>query len=186
MERFEAYTKLFHRILQSSVWGLPDRIRIVWITLLAMANNKGEVISTVEYLARQARLEHYISDVRKALELFMAPDPESLTSAHKGRRLERIEGGWRLLNFEKYRDLMKQEARRESWRESKRKSREKSEPLRNPRTGRLEGLRQRVERTARDTIKEERKAGLAAPDYDADQAAGILSEPADGREGAAT
>lgn len=127
MTRFEAYTKLFHRILQSSVWDLDDRTRVVWITLMAMTDEHGCVISTVNFVAKMARLDHNaqeVEDVRRAIDRFLSPDPESLTSENEGRRLEKIEGGWRLLNFKKYQEMMKVEARRETWRESKRRIRQ--------------------------------------------------------------
>lgn len=126
MKRFEPYTKLFHRILQSSVWDYDERTRIVWITLLAMTDSDGCVIGTVKYVARMARLDRTdgeVDDVRRALDRFMGPDPDSLTSEREGRRLEKIDGGWRLINFGKYRELMMKEARREAWRESKAKTR---------------------------------------------------------------
>jgi hypothetical protein len=128
MIRFEAYTKLFHRILQSSVWDLDDRTRIVWITLLAMTDSNGSVISTVKFVAKMARLDRTdqdVEDVRRAIERFSEPDLESLTEGDEGRRLVRIEGGWQLINFKKYQEMMKQEARRETWRESKSKHRAK-------------------------------------------------------------
>lgn len=109
------YTKLFHKILASSIWDEDDKTRIVWITLLASTDEMGIVRATPKYLARIARVD--LESALKALEKFAAPDPDSLTKEFEGRRIEALEGGWRLLNHGKYRDLMSKEQVREYNRE---------------------------------------------------------------------
>ena len=111
------YTKLFHKILKSSIWDKDDRTRLVWITLLAMRDSVGVIESTMKGLARAARVPE--EDCRKAIEEFLKPDPDSLTTKHEGRRLEVVEGGWRLLNHEKYVQLMGMEQQRAYWRDKK-------------------------------------------------------------------
>jgi hypothetical protein len=44
----------------------------------------------------------------------MSPDPDSRTPEHEGRRIEVIDGGWRLLNHEKYRAIRDEESTLES------------------------------------------------------------------------
>ena len=44
-----------------------------------------------------------LDEAKEAIECFLAPDPESRTRDKDGRRLEPIEGGYRVINFEKYR-----------------------------------------------------------------------------------
>ncbi len=117
------YTKLFHKILRSSIWDKDDRTRIVWITLLAMRDSSGVIESTMNGVARAARVPE--TDCRRAIEEFLKPDPESLTTKHEGRRLEVVEGGWRLLNHEKYVHLMGAEHQRAYWRERKAEQRQR-------------------------------------------------------------
>ena len=118
------YTKLFHRILSSSIWEEDDKTRLVWITLMASTDSKGAVIGTMAKLARDARVD--IEACQMAIEKFLSPDFTSLTSAHEGRRIEAIEGGWRLLNHEKYKLMMDEERKREYFRNKRREYRDKA------------------------------------------------------------
>jgi hypothetical protein len=117
----ETFTKLFGSITGSSVWLEDDRTRIVWITMLAMADRDGYVGASVGGLAHIARVPR--EAVELALAKFLAPDADSRNPAHEGRRIELAPRGWRLLNHGQYRDQRDSEARREYFREQKRKSR---------------------------------------------------------------
>lgn len=96
------YTKLFGSILDSTVWQAPLPAKVVWITMLAMSDRDGVVEASVPGLALRAGVER--GDCERALALFSAPDPDSRTTAHEGRRILKIDGGWQLLNYESYRD----------------------------------------------------------------------------------
>ena len=123
-QMIKTYTKLFHRILGSSIWDEDDKTRIVWITMLASTDENGCVICTLNKLARDARVE--LDACQRAIDKFLAPDPASLSSHNEGRRIELIEGGWRLLNHGKFREMMSAEQRREYYREKKREYRLKA------------------------------------------------------------
>lgn len=111
----EGYTKLFSTLTTSTIWSEPLATRVVWITMLAMANKEGEVLASVPGLARVANVT--LAEAEAALATFFAPDPYSRTPDHGGRRIEAIDGGWRLLNHAKYRAKMSAEDRREYKRE---------------------------------------------------------------------
>lgn len=96
-----AYTKLHQSILESTVWSEDSDTRVVWITLLAMADRHGEVTSTIPGLARRANVT--LEACQIALSKFLGPDPFSRTPDEDGRRLVPIDGGWHLLNYDKYR-----------------------------------------------------------------------------------
>ena len=98
-----AYTKLFNSIVTSTIWLETDRTRIVWITMLALADQNGEVQASIPGLAHVAGVP--VEDCRSALAKFLAPDVDSRTKDDEGRRIEEIEGGWSLLNHAKYRAL---------------------------------------------------------------------------------
>jgi hypothetical protein len=115
------YTKLFSSILESTVWLEALPTKVLWITLLAMADRDGSVEASVPGLAKRAGVER--SDCEHALTLFMAPDPDSRTKAHGGRRVEPIDGGWRILNYEAYRYRASLEEAREKATERKRRQR---------------------------------------------------------------
>lgn len=106
-----AYTKLFSSITESTVWAEPLATRVVWITMLAMADRHGRVWAAVPGLANRARVT--IDETEAALARFMAPDRYSRTPDNEGRRIEPIDGGWRLLNHAKYREMRDEEERRE-------------------------------------------------------------------------
>jgi len=105
------YTKLFNSILASTVWSEPVETRVLWITLLAMADKNGVAEGSVPGLAVFARLP--VEAVRTALERLSSPDPDSRSKEHAGRRIEAVEGGWRILNHGKYRAKLGADERRE-------------------------------------------------------------------------
>ena len=106
------FTKLFSSITESTVWCEPDRVRLVWITMLAMADSRGRIWASVPGLANRARVP--LEDAEDAIQRFLGPDKYSRTPDHDGRRIEVIDGGWRLLNHEKYRAIRDVEAVKES------------------------------------------------------------------------
>ena len=105
------YTKLFGSILDSTIWREQNSTRILWITMLAMAGKSGVVESSVPGLADRARLSRAETDA--ALLALMAPDPDSRTKEHEGRRISAVDGGWLILNHGKYRAKLSMEERRE-------------------------------------------------------------------------
>lgn len=107
----ESFTKLFSTITESTVWCEPDRTRLVWICMLAMADAQGRVWGSIPGLANRARVP--VEDCRTAIDCFLQPDIDSRTKDFEGRRIEAIDGGWRLLNYLKYRERRDKESARE-------------------------------------------------------------------------
>lgn len=105
------YTKLFEKILDSTLWLEDDKTRIVWITMLAMSDQDGIVDAPLPALANRARVD--LEACRAAIEKFKAPDPYSRTTDNDGRRIEAVGSGWKILNHRKYREMMSLEHRRE-------------------------------------------------------------------------
>lgn len=96
------YTKLFDSLLTSTIWcGQDAETKVVWITMLAMVNRDGIVESTVPGLAKMAEVP--IAKVEEAIYKLAQPDNSSRTKDHNGRRIEEVDGGWRLLNYDLYR-----------------------------------------------------------------------------------
>lgn len=106
------FTKLFSSITESSIWMEPDATRLVWITMLAMSDKNGFVFGSVPGLAHRARVS--IDDCRIALRTLLEPDHDSRTPDHEGRRIAVVDGGWALLNYAKYREILSAESIRES------------------------------------------------------------------------
>lgn len=105
------YTKLFNSILHSTIWNEDNETRIVWITMLAMADKEGNVQASIPGLAKLAGVS--ITECESALKKFQEPDKYSRTPDNEGRRIKPCDGGWTLLNHGKYRRLMSAEERRE-------------------------------------------------------------------------
>lgn len=115
------YTKLFNSLITSTIWSEDDKTRILWITMLAMADKNGEIQGSIPGLARIAGIS--VADTETALAKFLAPDKYSRTSTNEGRRIEIIAGGWWLINHEEYR-------RRASLEDSKQKNAERQSRFR--------------------------------------------------------
>lgn len=105
------YTKLFSSIVASTIWREDDKTRIVWITMLAMKNERHVVEASVPGLADMARVS--LKECLASIDKLEAPDKYSRNQGNKGRRIEKCEGGWRILNGEYYRHQMSSEDRKE-------------------------------------------------------------------------
>lgn len=104
------FTKLFSGIVFSTVWQEPLQVRVVWVTMLALANAKGEVMASVPGLAKASGIT--LEECEAALARLKEPDPYSRTKDHEGRRIGDIDGGWLVLNYLKYRNLRHADERR--------------------------------------------------------------------------
>lgn len=96
-----SYTKLFSTIVTSTIWTESAETCKVWVTMLALSNKHGEVMASIPGLAQVCALPLEI--VESAVEKFQQPDKYSRTPDDEGRRIEKVEGGWLLLNHAKYR-----------------------------------------------------------------------------------
>jgi hypothetical protein len=94
--------------------------------MLAMADRVGRVWASLPGLANRARVP--LEDAKAAIDTFLAPDPYSRTPDFEGRRIEPIDGGWRLLNHEKYRQIRDEEVTKEAKRNyiNERRARERA------------------------------------------------------------
>lgn len=121
------YTKLFASILGSTVWREDAETRLVWITLLALANKDGIAEASVPGLADFARVT--VDGARRALVKLSSPDPDSRTADYEGRRIQEVPGGWLLLNHRRYRDRMNADERREYKRQRQAEYRKRHRPV---------------------------------------------------------
>lgn len=115
------FTKLDSGIVDSSLWAEPAETRVVWITLLAKCDKTGYARLSESGLQRASNVP--MPAVRIALERFQSPDTDSRTPDNEGRRVEKMAGGWHILNYEKYRADMIEETAKEYLAEKKRKER---------------------------------------------------------------
>ena len=122
------YVKLFASILDSSIWSEDYPTRLVWITLLTMADPEGVVGASVSGVARRAAVTR--QEAAAAIGVLLSPDHDRPDQAHEGRRLDVVEGGWRVINYQKYREIRTQQQFRDALRQ--RRHRDKSRDIRDP------------------------------------------------------
>jgi hypothetical protein len=115
------FTPLWNTLITSSVWQTDKETRLVWITMLAMKDSNGKVEGSIPGLANLAGVA--VEECRASLALLASPDRDSRTQEHEGRRIKAVDGGWMVLNHEKYRNLMAD--RREYWRNKQKERRQK-------------------------------------------------------------
>lgn len=121
------FTKLFSTITDSSIWCEDSDTKVVWVTMLAMSDEFGRVMSSVPGLAKRANVS--VEATRAALDKFLSADPDSRSkfrnATDDGRRIEVNKTGWRLLNHSFYRELRNEEDRKEQNRLAQQRHRER-------------------------------------------------------------
>lgn len=95
------WTKLFSSIVTSSIWCEDHKTVRVWTGFLALADKDGIVEGSIPGLANVMRVTD--EEFRSVLAVLLAPDKNSRSQEHEGRRIEEIPGGWRILNHGPYR-----------------------------------------------------------------------------------
>lgn len=117
------YAKVFADIVHSTVWREDVYTKVVWITMLVMADRHGLVMSSIPGLADAAKVS--LEQCLSALDVLSSPDKYSRTKEYEGRRISEVDGGWLLLNFEKFRARKDDEEQRIRTVERVRKHRQK-------------------------------------------------------------
>jgi hypothetical protein len=129
------FTKLDAGIVDSSIWSEDSDTRVVWITLLAKADQHGIVNAAPSALARAANVS--MDACNRALDRFQQPDKESRTPDNEGRRLAKTEDGWLILNHgiyraKEYAKPLSDDPEAVATRERVRRYREKQKALQQP------------------------------------------------------
>lgn len=123
------YSKLFSSVVHSSLWSEPDHIRLLFITLLALADRDGIVYGSRSGLERAAMIDPDQAEENNPWDRLMGPDTDSSdlmrNPENEGRRIEEIPGGFRLINYEYYKALRDAEERKVQNREAQRRHRQK-------------------------------------------------------------
>lgn len=107
----EDYCKLASGIILSTIWREDDHTRLLWVTMLAVKGRDHIVRASVPGLAAVANIP--LRSCRAGLVKLMAPDPDSRTKDHEGRRISEVPDGWLVLNGQKYRNFLSKAERNE-------------------------------------------------------------------------
>jgi len=105
------YCKLFTDIVTSTIWQRPNACRVLWVTMLALKDETNICRATVPALAKICDIS--IEECESYLQEFQSPDEHSRSQEFEGRRIERVDGGYLLLNGQKYRDMLRGQERRD-------------------------------------------------------------------------
>jgi hypothetical protein len=97
-----SYDAIFRSIKTSTIWVNAPHVKVVWINMLLSTDKNGIVEGSIPGLAKDAVVT--VEQCREAIAIFLAPDPDSRTKDFEGRRIEEIDGGWRILNHRKYKE----------------------------------------------------------------------------------
>lgn len=103
-----AFAKLDSGIVDSTLWMQPHDVLRVWIAMLAKCDSYGLIRASVPAMAHLCMVP--IERLDQILHLLTSPDPYSRTADEDGRRIRVIEGGWLIVNYVKYRDLLQTKA----------------------------------------------------------------------------
>ncbi len=119
------FTKLDSGILQSSIMAEPPETFKVFVAILASTGPDGIARISSTFLA--AACFFPLDVVDEALVTLEAPDPRSRSLNDDGRRIRRVDGGYFVINYDKYRSFCPQPGdpdspgavRTRKWRERK-------------------------------------------------------------------
>lgn len=118
------YAKLFAQVVNSSLTHTePIEVRGVFFMMLAMADIDGNIPGVDRSIARIINVP--LDVFQRAVERLMAPDPESQSEEHEGRRLLPLEvgKGYRIVNYRKYQGIVTDAERRQYFRLKQQESR---------------------------------------------------------------
>ena len=160
------YAKIFRQIFDSSL-AEDHNARHIFMDLLVLADSAGVVNMTYQAIAR--RINVPVKIVRDAICKLCKPDPDSRSQKHGGARLILLDEdrafGWMIVNYEAYRSIVDEDARREYMRvymKNRRRSKKKSKQPVNSRKPVLTPLTQ--EEAEEEEEEEENKDTAVSAD----------------------
>lgn len=118
----DTWCPIFSKIVDSSIWDEPDFVVKIFITMLAKKDADHVVRANAYMIGKWARKTE--KEVLDAFKILSSPDKKRVEpQPFDGRRIEKTNEGWLILNGEHYRDLMvamNERARKRRWAAEKR------------------------------------------------------------------
>lgn len=109
--KYMHYAPIFEEIVDSSLWEEEDPIVKIFLTMLVKAKRGGMVYGSAFNISRWAKKTE--AETISALKILEAPDTKRLEpQPFDGRRIQKVDGGWLILNAEKYQKKMAEQNRR--------------------------------------------------------------------------
>ena len=97
------FTKLDDGLIFSSLMGEDDAVFKVWVVILSRTMSDGMCRISEDFLATITKKDD--AEIERCLEILSSPDKKSRTKEHDGRRIERVDGGFFVLNYHQYREI---------------------------------------------------------------------------------
>jgi hypothetical protein len=116
------FTKLDDGLIFSSILSEDDAVFKVWVLILSRTDGDGVARISASFIASVTRKAD--AEVEQCLQVLEAPDPRSRSTNDEGRRIERVDGGFKVLNYHKYRERADAQDIRTYERERKARQRE--------------------------------------------------------------
>lgn len=127
--------------MDSSVWSEPDNVRVVFITMLAKKDSDHIVRGSAFQIGRWANKTE--EEVLEALTILSSPDTKRKEpQPHEGRRIQKVEDGWFILNGEEYRKKIADEMRKARLRRAQTRYRQKHLTSGTPLPGELAAVKE--------------------------------------------
>lgn len=124
----DRYTPIWSKIVDSSLWTEPDFVVKIFLTMLAKKDRDNIVRGNAFNIGSWARKSE--AEAIEALEILSSPDKKRLEpQKYDGRRIEKVDEGWLILNGEYYQDMMIKANRREYKRNKQAEYRKKGAPI---------------------------------------------------------
>src|SRR3954470_18554878 len=117
-----SFVKIYGSIIRSTVWQQPAATKLVWLTMLILADQDGVVESSIPGLAATAGVS--IEECESALAVFLAPDRYSHSKVDEGRRVRVLHNGWLIINHGYYRELRTEKQVRDANRQALKRARD--------------------------------------------------------------
>ncbi len=115
------FAKVFGQIFDSSI-AEDYNCRRMFMDLLVLADSTGAVDMTPEAISRRTNVPQ--PEVEKYIKELCQPDARSRSDLHEGKRLvpldDRRDWGWQIVNYNHYRQIKDEEARRTYFRTAQR------------------------------------------------------------------
>jgi hypothetical protein len=97
------FTKLDEGILQSSIAGEEGDTFKIFILLLAACKSDGIAPVSPVFLSSISKIS--IDETMRHLSKLESPDIYSRSTENEGRRIRRVDGGFEIINYQKYREF---------------------------------------------------------------------------------
>ncbi len=120
------FAKVFEQIFDSSI-ATDYTVRHMFIDMLILADPTGAVDMTLDAISRRTNVPP--ETVKRCIDELCQPDVTSRSPLEDGKRLIPLDShrdwGWKIVNYQHYRKIRDQEARRSYFRDYQRKRRRK-------------------------------------------------------------